>query len=431
MRSESQLHKLAIHGGPRAIEAPLKRYNPIGAEEADAARKVIDSGILSKFLGTWHEDFYGGPKVREFERACESFFGVAHAVTVNSCTSGLIAAVGAIGIEPGDEVIVSPWTMSASATSILHWNAIPVFADIEAETFNLDPKSVEANITPYTRAILAVDIFGQSAHIDALAAIASRHGLKLISDSAQAPGALYRGRYAGTLSHVGAYSLNYHKHIHTGEGGILVTDDAQLAERMRLIRNHAESVVGDKGETNLANMIGYNFRLGEIECAIGIEQLKKLQRLVATRQHAAGRLTRGLEGLAGLRTPVVRPNCSHVYYIYPMVLDTEALGVSRDRICQALVAEGVEGLGARYVNLHLLPMYQHKMAYGSKGFPWHSDICRRDVDYRRGICPVAEELNDRSYLGYLMCLNDLGDEDVDLLVAAFRKVWGNMEALRT
>jgi perosamine synthetase len=430
MRNELQQRKLAIHGGPKAIETPFRRYNPIGSEEAEAAKRVIDSGILSRFLGSWHEDFYGGPKVREFERACERFFGAKYAVTVNSCTSGLIAAVGAIGIEPGDEVIVSPWTMSASATAILHWNAIPVFADIEAETFTLDPKSVEANITPYTKAILAVDIFGHSADMDALRAIASRHGLKLISDSAQAPGALYKGRHAGTLADVGAYSLNYHKHIHTGEGGILVTDDDRLAERMRLIRNHAESVVGDKGERNLANMVGYNFRLGEIECAIGIEQLKKLDRLVATRQRAAERLTRGLEGLPGLRTPVAKPDCTHVYYVYPMLLDAAALGVSRDRIFQALTAEGVEGLGSRYVNVHLLPMYQHKTAYGSKGFPWRSDICRRDVDYSRGICPVAEELNDSSYLGYLMCLNELSDGEVDLLVAAFRKVWSHMEELR-
>src|SRR6185503_8869326 len=154
-------------------------------------------------------------KVREFERQCESYFGVKHAITVNSWTSGLIAAVGAVGIEPGDEVIVSPWTMCASATAILHWNAIPVFGDIEPETFCLDPASVEANITPYTRAILAVDIFGHSADIDALMTLAARHGLQVITDTAQAPGTRYKGRLTGTSAHVGGYSLNYHKHIHT------------------------------------------------------------------------------------------------------------------------------------------------------------------------------------------------------------------------
>ena len=278
------LKKLALHGGPKTITKPFKRYNPIGKEEVAAAKKVVESGVLSKFLGCWDPDFYGGPMVQKFEPACEKYFKAKHAVTVNSWTSGLIAAVGAIGIEPGDEVIVSPWTMCASATAILHWNAIPVFADIEPDTFCINPKAVEANITPHTKAIMAIDIFGQSADMDALMTIASKYGLKVISDTAQAPGAIYKGKYAGTIAHVGGYSLNYHKHIHTGEGGILVTDDDKIAERMQLIRNHAEAVVGDKGVINLSNMIGHNFRLGEIESAMGIEQIKKLKKLVRERQ---------------------------------------------------------------------------------------------------------------------------------------------------
>jgi dTDP-4-amino-4,6-dideoxygalactose transaminase len=420
---------LALFGGPKTITAPFRRQNSIGREELDAARQVIESGVLSQFLGCWDPDFYGGPKVQEFERRCEAYFGVKHAVTVNSWTSGLIAAVGAIGIEPGDEVIVSPWTMCASATAILHWNAIPVFADIEPDTFCIDPASVEANITPYTRAILAVDIFGHSADMDALMAIAAQHGLTVITDTAQAPGTKYRGRFTGTSAHVGGYSLNYHKHIHTGEGGILVTDDDGIAERLQLIRNHAEAVVGDKGVVDLRNMIGYNFRLGEIESAIGIEQLKKLEGFVADRQRAAARLTRGLSGLAGLRTPIVKPDCTHSYYIYPMVLDPDLLGVPRKRIVEALEAEGVRNLAAGYACLHLLPMYQQKIAYGSKGFPWTSDICRRDVSYQKGICPVAERLHDTSFLGFEMCVSEMTDDDVDLLVQAFRKVWDQMARL--
>lgn len=420
--------KLALFGGPKTIQTTFKRYNPIGIEEVEAAKQVIESGVLSQFLGAWHEDFYGGPKVREFERQCAEYFGVKHAVTVNSWTSGLVAAVGAIGIEPGDEVIVTPWTMSATATAILHWNAIPVFADIDPETFNLDPKSVEASITPYTKAIMVADIFGQSADMDALMAIAAKHGLKVISDTAQAPGALYKGKHAGTLADVGGYSLNYHKHIHTGEGGILVTYNDEIAERLQLIRNHAEVVVGDKGVTNLSNMIGHNFRLGEIECAIGIEQLKKLDRFVQSRQLLANRLTEGLKGLRGLRTPVVKPGCTHVYYVYPMVLDVEALGVSRERIHAALQAEGV-AVSKHYQNIHLLPLYQRKIAYGSMGFPWTSDICRRDVNYNKGICPVAERLNDSTYLGFGMCVYDLTEDDADLIVAAFHKVWNSLELL--
>jgi perosamine synthetase len=414
--------ELAMFGGRKIINESFRRYNPIGNEEVDAALQVLESGVLSQFVGAWHDDFYGGPKVRELENACATYFGVKHAVTVNSWTSGLIAAVGAIGIEPGDEVIVSPWTMCASATSILHWNAIPVFADIEDETFNLDPISVEASITPQTKAIMAVDIFGHSADMDVLMAIAEKHGLKVISDSAQAPGAFYKGKYAGTLAHIGGYSLNYHKHIHTGEGGVLVTDDDELADRLQLIRNHAEAVVADKEVTNLANMIGYNFRMGELECAIGIEQLKKLSRLVAKRQYLAARLTEELIKLPGLRPPVVRPGCTHVYYTYPILLDTAALGVSSLQLHEALRAEGVP-VGNRYQNLHLLPMYQQKIAYGSNGFPWSSDICRRDVDYAKGICPVAEGLNESGFLILGMCTFDYTDADIDLLLEAFRKVW--------
>jgi perosamine synthetase len=418
--------KLALNGGPKTINKPFKRYNPIGKEEVEAAKKVVESGVLSQFLGCWDPDFYGGPRVQEFERACEKYFGVKHVVTVNSWTSGLIAAVGAIGIEPGDEVIVSPWTMCASATAILHWNAIPVFADIEPDTFNLDPKSVEANITPYTKAIMAVDIFGQSCDIDVLMEIAKRNNLKVITDTAQAPGTLNKGRVTGTLAHVGGYSLNYHKHIHTGEGGILVTNDDDIFERLQLIRNHAEAVVADKGVTNLSNMIGHNFRLGEIESAIGLSQLNKLKGFVKDRQRVAERLTDGLKGLSGLRTPVVKSDFTHAYYVYPMVLDVDQVGVSRQKIIAALEAEGVTGLAAGYVNVHLLPMYQRKIAYGSNGFPWTSDICKRDVSYEKGICPVAEELHDKTFLGFAMCLNELDNEDVDLIVTAFKKVWSKI-----
>ena len=420
---------LALFGGPRAIRKPFRKYNPLGSEEVEAAKAVIESGVLSQFIGAWHEDFLGGPKVREFERAAAAYFGVKHAVTVNSWTSGLVAAIGAIGIEPGDEVIVTPWTMSATAPAILHWSAIPVFADIDPDTYNLSPAAIGRCISAHTRAIVVADIFGQSADMDEIMALAARYGLKVVSDTAQAPGALYKGRYAGTCAHVGGYSLNYHKHIHTGEGGILVTDDDDIAERLQLIRNHAEVVVGDKGVANIANMVGHNFRLGEIECAIGLEQLNKLSGLVASRQQLAEELTAGLQGLPGLRTPVIAADRTHVYYVYPMQLDSALLGVSRERICDALNAEGI-GVSRRYQNIHLLPLYQRKIAFGSRGFPWTSDICRRQVSYEKGICPVAERLNDVSYMGFGMCVHDLDLDDVSAIVGAFCKVWAQLDRLR-
>ena len=221
--------------------------------------------------------FYGGEQVQRFERYIEKYFNVKHAITTNSWTSGLVAAVGAIGIEPGDEVIVTTWTMCATATAILHWNAIPVFADIKEDTYTIDPKSIEKNISKYTKAIMAVDIFGHSADMDEINKIAKKYKLKVISDTAQAPGVFYKKSYAGTLADIGGFSLNCHKHINTGEGGILITNNDKYAERLRLIRNHAEAVVSDNINNYTPNMLGHNFRLGEIESAIGIEQFKKLK----------------------------------------------------------------------------------------------------------------------------------------------------------
>jgi dTDP-4-amino-4,6-dideoxygalactose transaminase len=176
-------------------------------------------------------------------------------------------------------------------------------------------------------------------------------------------------------------------------------------------------------------MIGHNFRLGEIESAIGIEQLKKMHGLVDRRRELSERLTKNISGLTGLRPPIIRAGCTHSYYMYPMVLDTKLLGVPRAVLFDALVAEGVQGLSCGYVNVHLLPMYQQKMAYGSNGFPWSSEICKREVDYSKGICPVAENLHDATYLGYAICLHDLSDDDVDLIGGAFRKVWGKLDEL--
>jgi dTDP-4-amino-4,6-dideoxygalactose transaminase len=373
-------------------------------------------------LAAWGPDFYGGPKVQAFERACEDFFSVKHAVTTNSWTSGLVAAVGSLDVEPGDEILVSPWTMSASATAILHWNCIPVFVDIEPDTFCIDPQEIEQHISPRTKAIMSVDIFGQSADITALQAIADKHGLAIISDTAQAPAAMVGSAYAGTLTDIGGFSLNYHKHIHTGEGGILVTNDPQLAERMQLIRNHAEAVVGPKGVSRLDNMVGHNFRLGEIEAAIGIQQLEKLPGLVASRQRAAQALAEGLRGLPGLRLPQVRAGCTHVYYVFPMILELEVLRATRAEMIEALVAEGVEGLLAGYVNLHLLPMYQKKIAYGSSGFPWTADFARKDISYSKGICPVAERLHSEDFFGFQMCKFELGENEITQLISAFTKV---------
>lgn len=424
------MDKLAILGGTPVISRTLEHFHSVGEEEALAAADVVRSGVLSAYIGAPGEGFMGGVQVRAFEAQAAEYFGVKHAIAVNSWTSGLIAAVGAIGIEPGDEIITTPWTMAATATAILHFNGIPVFADIDPVSFNIDPASVERLISPRTRAILAVDIFGQSADMKALRAVADRHGLKIISDTAQAPAARYFDGFAGTQADIGGYSLNYHKHIHCGEGGILVTNDDRLADRLRLIRNHAEVVIKSDEPADLNNMLGYNFRMGEIEAAIAAVQLRKAEGRVAGRQRVAAQFDAGLAGLPGLSTPVVSEGCTHVYYVYGMTLDTEALGVSRARIAEALRAEGVPSLVVGYQNLHLLPMFQNKIAYGTQGFPWTSPYCSRDVDYSHGICPVAEDLHERGFLGLSICMHEYPAEDVQLVIQAFKKVWANLDALR-
>jgi len=421
--------ELAINGGKKTINHQFKKYNPIGKEELQAAKHVVESGVLSKFIGANDKDFLGGPKVKEFENDCCKYFGVKHAITVNSWTSGLIAAVGSLDINPGDEIIVPTWTMCASATAILHWNAIPVFADIDEDTFNIDPKSVIKNISSKTKAIMTVDIFGQSADMKKLISIAKNNNLKIISDSAQAPGAKYENKFTSTTSDIGGFSLNYHKHIHTGEGGVLVTNDSYLAKRMQLIRNHAEAAVEGMNISNIANMIGYNFRLGEIECSIGIEQLKKLKKLISSRQAIAEKLSNGLCDLDGLKVPLVKQDLSHVYYVFPIKLDIGLLKKSRKSIVQALRAEGVQGLMEGYANIHLLPMYQKKIAYGSNGFPWNAEFTR-NIDYSKGICPVAEKLHDETFLGYEMCLHELDDKEIQLIIQAFKKVWKNLDKIK-
>jgi perosamine synthetase len=427
--NNTSLGRLAIEGGTSVIPVPFPPYRSLSEEEIESANRVLRSGVLSAFIGAAGPGFFGGPEVQALEQEAAKRFHVRHVVAVNSWTSGLVAAVGAIGIAPGDEVIVTPWTMVATATAILHWNGIPVFADIDPRSFNIDPAAVEAKITPRTRAILCADIFGQSADIPALRAIADRHKLRLLSDTAQAPGALLAGQSAGTAADIGGFSLNYHKHIHCGEGGLLVTDDDHLAERLQLIRNHGEAVIQSDDPAELANILGHNFRLGEIEAAIARAQLHKLPALVASRQRAADRLRAGLADLPGLQLPAVADQATHVYYVFGMTLDPVRLGRPRSWIVNALRAEGVQALFGGYQCIHLNPLFRHRIAYGTEGFPWKG-LASGDstVTYGPGLCPVAEDLHHRTFLGLNLCAHPYTDPEIDQVVAAFRKVWAHLEA---
>ena len=318
--------KLALLGGPATITKSFKHYNPIGAEEVQAAKEVIESGVLSQFIGAWHPDFLGGPKVKEFEALCADYFGVKHAITVNSWTSGLIAAVGAIGIQPGDEVIVPPWTMCASATAILHWNAIPVFADIDPQTYCISPASIEANITPYTKAIMAVDIFGQSADMDAIMDIANRYKLLVIEDAAQGVMANYKGRPLGSIGHLGCFSFHETKNIISGEGGALLVNDPRLVDRAEVIRekgtNRSRFVRGQVDKYTWVD-IGSSYLPGEITAAFLWAQMQEADAITAQRVAIWNRYHDAFQSLdkAGrLRRPVVPVDCKHNAHMYYLLL---------------------------------------------------------------------------------------------------------------
>ncbi len=424
------MSKLAIHGGEPLRKDPFPTYHSIGEDEKRAVLKVLDSHVLSDYLGTWSDKFYGGERVRALEADWAEYFEVKHAISVNSATSGLYAATGAAGVGPGDEVIVAPYTMIASATAALVYGGIPVFADIDPDIFCISPESIRERITPYTKAIIVVDLFGHPADMDEIMQIAAENKLTVIEDAAQAPGALYHGRKVGTLADMGVFSLNYHKTIHTGEGGIVVTDDDDLAERVRLIRNHAEVVVGDKGTENLVNMVGFNYRMTEIEAAIGREQLKKLESLLIPRIEAADFLTERLPSFPGIQTPLVKPGVRHGYYLYSIKYDQSKTGVPRETFVSALNAEGIPMVSGYVKPIYLEPIYQNRIAFGEDGYPFTYPGYKGNVSYEKGICPVVERMHYEELMFTNICHAGIEPGDLEDVVTAFHKLYDNLDDLK-
>lgn len=423
--------QLALFGGTPVRKEPYPIHTTIvGDAEEKEVLEVLRSGHLSGFSARPGERFLGGPKVKELEAAFSAYFGVKHTVTFNSATSALHASIAAAKIGPGDEVITSPYTMSATPSSILMQNAIPVFADIEERTFGLDPVLVEQKITEHTRAILTVNLFGHPSRLNELKDIADRHNLVLIEDNAQAPGALYRNRLTGTVGTMGIQSLNYHKAIQTGEGGLVLTNDEALAEHLQLFRNHGEAVVGKINREDIVNLLGWNYRLTDVQAAIGIPQLAKLDHFNSIRQKLATTLTNGLKQFDFLMPPIAERDCTHVYYLYPIKFVEEKLGISRSLFLKALRAEGIS-LNEGYLRpLYLEPMYQKKIAYGEKGCPFSCPFYKSKITYRKGDCRVAERMYERELFVTDICKYPNSEKEVYEFVEAVKKIADNISMLK-
>ncbi len=425
-------NKLALLGGPKLRTKPFSPSPVIGKEERKLVNEVLDCGKLSGFIAQPGENFLGGPKVKALETLFKEYFKVKYAVAANSATAGLHMAIAGAGIGPGDEVIVTPYTMSASAAAILMAHAIPVFADIDPETFCIDPAQIEKNITRFTKAILVVHLFGQAADMDRILAIAKKNKLIVIEDAAQAPGATYKKKFLGTIGDAGIFSLNQHKTITTGEGGVVVTNNRTIAEKSRLIRNHGEVIVGPTGVQDIVNTLGWNYRMTELEAAVGIGQFGRLNFLTDYRIELVNRLTDKLMSSAfpGIKLPYVRPENKHVYFTYAMRYNAALAGVRRETFAKAVIAEGIP-LGQGYVEpLYLEPLYQKKLVYGGKGCPFTCGFYKGKTDYSKGICPVTERLYEKEMLLTAVCRYPVKKRDIDDVVHAFEKIFDHLDELK-
>ena len=430
-------NKPAILGGDKTRKTSLSKRITIGNEEKKAVIDVMETDVLSAFIGAPGEKFLGGAKVLEFENYWKHKYGFKHAISVNSWTSGLIISVGSIGVEPGDEVICSPYTMSASATSVLFYGGIPVFADIDPKTYNIDPKSIESKITARTKAILVVHIFGACADMDSIMELAKKYDLKVIEDAAQAPGIKYKNKSIGAIGDIGGFSLNFHKHIHTGEGGMIVTNNDDLAFKAQLIRNHGENYAKKIPIKDLPNIIGGNSRLTEIQAAIGVVQLKKLDSIIAHRNILANFLHNEIQKIDCLKTFPLEKGIDHSYYAFAIKFNTKKAKISRSLFVKAvnkefLNAEGWESvpLAEAYVEpLYLNPIYQNQIALGSKGFPFNFNE-NVTYDYSKGLCPVTEKMYYHEMIISPIVREPLEISDMQDLINAINKVLSNAEEIQ-
>ncbi|MBO6178683.1 MAG: DegT/DnrJ/EryC1/StrS family aminotransferase [Selenomonadaceae bacterium] len=422
------MSKLALLGGSPVRKKAIPWTSTMGEEELSAVTNVMKSGVLSAFLANSGEKFLGGPKVKELEAAFCQRFHSKYAVTVNSATTALHTAVAACGIGPGDEVIVSPYTMVASASAILMNGATPIFVDIDSNTYTLNPEKIEEWITPRTKAILTVNIFGLPSNLPKITEIAKRHNLYVIEDNAQAPGATIDGKEAGTFGDIGVFSLNYHKIIHSGEGGVLVTDNKDLAYRCQLVRNHGEVALDEEGDMETA-ILGSNYRMSELHAAIGIEQLKKLDGFLNKRRFLADKISGALKNFDGLNGVFVPEGYTHSYYVYPMQYNKSVWGIKRETFALAMKAEGFP-LGVGYVKpIYLMNLYKHKRIFNDTKYPF-AFINPPTQNYQKDICPVVETMHYETLLNVDICREPFNEINIDEFFEAVQKIWNERDILR-
>lgn len=387
---------LAIDGGT-PVRAQLLPYGHQNVDDSDIGA-VVDA-LRSDWLTT-------GPRVREFECAFARSVRAGEAVAVSSGTAALHCAMSALGIGPGDEVIVPAMTFAASANCIVYPGATPVFADVDADSLLLDPRAVEAKITDKTRAIIAVDYAGQPCDYDSLRAIAQRHRLALVADACHSLGGSYKGQPVGTLADLNIFSLHPVKAMTTGEGGMITCAGFEAAHAMRRFRNHG--IASDHFQREqlgswLYDMVelGYNYRLSDIQCALGLSQLAKLPLWVARRREIARRYDDGFKDCPAIRPLAVSADIEHGYHLYVIQLDANYLTVDRGRVFAALRAEGI-GVNVHYLPVHMHPYYRQHFATGA------------------GLCPNAEAAYQN--ILSLPLFPAMTDGDVDDVIDACWKV---------
>ena len=378
----------------------IKKYNTIEKEEINSVLKVLKNGEISGFVAAAIPEFYGGKEVKKLEQNFAKKFNSKYALSVNSATSGIYCMLMAHNIQPGDEVITSPYTMHATASSILQCSATPIFADIEGDTFGLDPKSVEKKISKYTKGILAVNIFGHSCEIIALKKLAKKYNLFLIEDHSQAPGGkLSNKSFTGSTGSASVYSLNRHKIIQCGEGGVVLTNSKKIFDKMALVRNHGEAVVRSFKTKDIQNTIGQNLRLTEIQAAIATSQLKKLDRLNSERIRLCNRLTKNLKKYKQIKIPLVKKNYKHVYYFYVMQIDLKNLKYKPNKIVDLFKRNGFVLRHGYIKPLYHEPMFKKKICFGNKGHPFILNKRNKQIDYNdHKQWKNCEEINKKVFL---------------------------------